>query len=267
MKIMKVTYFWIFIIVLVGWAPVVRSEEEPKLPARAEAIKETIFSDYKNFYSLGNLGRLGAGLGMGAILANTSMDRDVRDWYQGDVRDGTTDNLSQAVGDLGSSAVAVPAFAGAALIGEFTKDSPLGSVVGEWGRRSLRAFITGGPPLLFLQYGLGGARPTEGDSHWRPFSEDNSVSGHSFNGAIPFLTAARMVENPYLKWSLYLASPLIGLTRINDDQHYLSQVSLGWWLAFLAMESVDKTEARKKEVSVIPIPIHDGLGVLVTMRF
>lgn len=264
---MRINCFLIFIVLLTGWCSAAWPEEEAGLLARTTNIKETLFSDYKNFYSLWNLGALGAGLGMGAILANTSLDRDIRDWYQENARDRTTDNFSKAIRDLGSSTVTVSSFVGAALIGEFNKDSRLGSVVGEWGRRSLRAFITGGPPLLFLQYGLGAGRPTEGDSHWRPFCEDNSVNGHSFNGAIPFLTAARMVENPYLKWSFYLASPLVGLTRINDDQHYLSQVVLGWWLAFLAVASVDQTEVREKEVSVIPVTINDGIGILVTMRF
>ena len=35
------------------------------------------------------------------------------------------------------------------------------------------------------------------------------------------------------------------MTRINDNAHYLSQVWLGWWMAFLACESVNKTESQK----------------------
>jgi len=58
---------------------------------------------------------------------------------------------------------------------------------------------------------------------------------------------------------------LAGLSRINDDEHYFSQVALGWWIAYLAADSVDKTD--KLKVNITPCLIQDGAGVLVTVRF
>ncbi len=93
----------------------------------------------------------------------------------------------------------------------------------------LRSILVGGPPLLVLQWATGGARPTETDesSEWRPFHDNNGVSGHSFMGAIPFLSAAKMADNIWIKGSFYAASTLPGISRVNDDAHYFSQAFLG----------------------------------------
>jgi hypothetical protein len=70
------------------------------------------------------------------------------------------------------------------------------------------------------------------------------------------LTAAKMTDNPFLKYPLYVGSTLTGLSRINDNKHYFSQAVLGWWIAFLAVNSV----AGKK---VVFAPSTDGIGILV----
>jgi len=60
----------------------------------------------------------------------------------------------------------------------------------------------------------GASRPSEGDSKWRPLKDSNGLSGHAFIGAVPFITAAKMNDNPYIKTILYGFSVLPGLTRI-----------------------------------------------------
>ena len=73
-------------------------------------------------------------------------------------------------------------------------------------------------------------------------------------GALPFINAARMTENPWLKATLYLGSSLAPLSRVNDDAHYPSQAALGWWLAYLAVVAIDQTEK-----STCRWQIHPGL--------
>jgi len=107
----------------------------------------------------------------------------------------------------------------------------------------------------------------EGSSHWSPFEGDNGVSGHSFLGAVPFIVAAQMSSSLYSKIPLYLASTLVGLSRINDDLHYLSQVALGWSLAYLAAASVDQTELEKRNLSIVPAFSPRGVGLQVVLRY
>jgi hypothetical protein len=90
------------------------------------------------------------------------------------------------------------------------------------------------------------------------------VSDHAFIGAVPFITAAKMNENPYIKGALYGLSVLPGLSRINDNKHYFSQVLLGWYLAFLSCNAVEKTNMRKNtKVAIVPL---SDKGLLITIN-
>ena len=240
---------------------------EEGIVGRIEEMKDTIYEDYRNFYAVENLEYLAIGIGIAGVLANTSIDGEVQGWDQGSLRDGDTDNFSRAVKPFGDGEITVPVYLGAAIFGELTKDIEAGSTTGEWGKRSLRTILVGAPPMLLLQRSLGASRPKEDDSHWRPLNDDNGVSGHSFMGAVPFITAAKMTENPYLKYFFYLGSTLTGWSRINDNSHYFSQAALGWWMAYLAADCGEKGEAEKKKVVITPAPVADGAGFTVTLLF
>ncbi len=86
-------------------------------------------------------------------------------------------------------------------------------------------------------------------------------------GAVPFITAAKMTDNPTIKAFLYLSSTLCGLSRINDNAHYFSQSALGWWLAYLAAISVGETKTEKRKIVFAPVFISDGAGVAARVRF
>lgn len=85
-------------------------------------------------------------------------------------------------------------------------------------------------------------------------------------GAIPFLSAAMMTEDPYLRATFYVASTLPGLSRIADDDHYPSQVLLGWWIAYLAASAVDGADESRHGVSVFPMLVPDGVGLGMEFR-
>ncbi len=249
----------IFLIPIWGWP-----ENGQNVCSKAKEIKESMVTDYKHFYSSGNLTLLAVGLGSAGILANTQGDRDIQDRYQESVRNTSTDDIARFVRQFGNGRITIPVLIGTAFLGEITD---VGSVPGEWATRSLRAMLVGVPPLLFFQNALGASRPNESDSYWHPFEDNNGVSGHSFMGAIPFLTAAKMAKNPYVKTFFYLSSTVCGLSRINDDKHYFSQAALGWWMANLAASSVNKTEAQKNPVSITPTVSHNEIRIVVGIRF
>lgn len=144
-------------------------------------------------------------------------------------------------------------------------DLPYGSAVAEWGERSLRTLLVGGPPMLGLQYLTGGSRPgeTSHESKWTPLQDNNGVSGHSFMGAIPFLSAAKMTDNRWLKAGCYTVSVLPAISRINDDDHYPSQAFLGWWLALAAASAVDRSQALHVPDNIHLLPQADGLDVVI----
>ena len=54
-----------------------------------------------------------------------------------------------------------------------------------------------------------------------------------------------------VKELLFASSTLTGLSRLNDKKHYLSQIILGWGLAFLATETIH-TGSIKTNIAILP---------------
>jgi hypothetical protein len=106
-------------------------------------------------------------------------------------------------------------------------------------------------------------------SGWKFFQDDNGVSGHAFVGAIPFLAAAEMCENPWAKGGLYVCSTFVGFSRMTSDAHYPSQAFLGWYLAWASSMAVSRTETHfaGMEVRVVPLPMADLGGMAVESRW
>lgn len=230
----------------------------------AAAVK-TEKADFGNFY-LGreNLVKLGIGLAVAGALANTAVDRDVRDWYQDHVRSGGTDDAAKISRIPGTAYLTVPVSLGAVVAGRLIENGTMET----WGQRSIRATVVGTPALLFFQEALGGSRPVDGDSDWRPFRDSHGVSGHAFIGAVPLLTAGMMSDSPYVKGVLYGISALPGLSRINDNAHYLSQAALGWYLAWLSCDVVGKAKGQGDRQSRIAVSIlPTGGTIYIAMTF
>jgi len=224
----------------------------PGIEAGGELLSDVRF-DYRNFYSPRGLLWLGGGIGVAAVLANTSVDQHFRNWYQDDVRSSTSARIHDDIAWLGNGGLMLPIWLATGFLVTPLEDySPTAHVVGTWGRNSTRAFLVGGPMLLALQYGLGAHRPSAGlDSHWHPFRDSHGASGDAWIGAISFLTAAKMTDSLLAKAGLWTLALFPAWGRIEVDQHYLSQVTLGVWLAALSVEAVAITD-RTTSFTIVP---------------
>ena len=223
-------------------------------------------SDFRNFYSCDTAMNYGVALAGGAILANTAMDRHVAEWYQRDVRSTGTDDFAKFSKQFGEWTIWVPVFAVTAISYRFYELSDWNkrnerNPFGEYATRTTRGYLVGFPSVIVFQSLLGAERPNGGNekgSYWRPFHEDHGVSGHSFVGAMPFITAAQMTDKPWLKGVFYACSVLPAWSRVNDDAHYLSQAILGWYLAYLSARAVSQTEGVKLPKGLTIFPITEG---------
>jgi PAP2 superfamily len=214
-------------------------------------------------YSWESLLEFGLAIGAAAPLANTDADRSVHEWYQEKIRSDTTDAVADVAGVAGEFWVTVPIYMavslgpGKDLVDESTS---------EWGSRSLRAMMVGSPMLLF-SLALGGHRPSKGDSNWELFDGMRGVSGHTFTGAVPFLTAASMTDDPLCKAALVAGSFAVGWARINNEEHYLSQVVLGWSVAYLAVTAVNESEGQDRCFRLLPTVTPAGPGLALFCEF
>jgi hypothetical protein len=230
--------------------------------------KHRIYCDHANYYSWLNLRDVTFGVAASAPLANTSLDVDFQDWYQNDVRSPDSDNFTASWKVLGNGRIIIPTFVGLALVGGMMEDRPLVSALGEYGDRVTRGYLVGMPPMLLMQSFLGSSRPGEASvgSQWKPFDDCNAISGHAFVGAVPLITAAMMAENPWAKSGLYVCSGFTAWSRLNDNDHYLSQVALAWWMAYLACRAVDDTECGHQQIDFAPLVTRDVSGIALVFR-
>ncbi len=248
----------------------------PELPWSRSRFPRTaragykVLEDYRNFYSCDSLACVTAAFGAGALMANTGFDDTMQAAWERGVEPTGVGTFFSGCKDIGEGRYALAVFGAAAATGLVFEGNPAGDVVGEWGSRSLRMFVVGGPPLYVLQLATGASRPSEGvGSQWHFFNDNNGVSGHAFVGAIPFLAAADMVESPLLKGTLYVCSTFVGFSRMTDNAHYPSQVFLGWYLAWASSRAVSRTEMHfaGMEVRVVPMPTADMGGLAVEGRW
>jgi len=229
-------------------------------------ITDRVLADSKNFYSLNSLWKFALGIGYAGMYANTSFDEQIQNLYQDYVKGSASDNISKVAKPFGDGRITVPVYLAAFFIGRLTKNSRCGSVIGQWGEQCSRALLVGAPQVLAFQVILGGSRPEENrGSKWRPFKDNNGVSGHGFMGAVPFLIAAKMTNHRWLKYPFYFASMLPAVSRINDNKHYFSQSFFGWWLAYLSVNSLDRKPCRR--VAVTPIIAPTALGIRISWRY
>lgn len=222
---------------------------------------DKIGTDYSNLSSQSRLLRLGVGfLTMGAV-ANSDLDNNFQDWYQEDFRSEATDNNAEIAKLFGEGKYLLPI----TFIASGLTYLDSNSEIGKWGEKSARAYIVGLPSMWIMQNITGASRPSEfTGSEWRPFNDINGVSGHSFVSAVPFLTMARMTDNKFIKYGSYIVSTLGSWSRVNDNQHYLSQAILGWYMAYESVGIVFETNEVQSDVIVLPVINNDFYGVMVT---
>ncbi len=233
-----------------------------------------VYEDYMNFYSFDSQFRLGLVLLLAGALANTKADENFQNWFQDNVQD-EDDQIASWGRVLGEWYTTVPITALAWGLGEMieanpmTRGSPVNMAVRDWGRQSVRSYLVTAPMVIALQWGLGASRPLENPdkgSSWDPFDDNNSASGHAAAGAVPFLVAAKMTDRWWLKTLLVLGSGIAGYSRIVDNAHFLSQVILGYSVAYLSVEATELTNQSRLGYRLVPLTLTGVWGVGIEWR-
>jgi hypothetical protein len=237
---------------------------------KERGIWNTVKNDYQQFYSSNHLMRMGIAFGGGAVMANTSIDENYQTWYQSHVRNSKTDEFAKVMKVFGEGIYFIPLSLIAASTEYYFNSDEEASVITNWGKRTARAYVLGGPAMLSMQRITGASRPyeTEDASRWKPFNDSNGVSGHAFIGAVPFLTIAHMnEESPLIKYLFYAVSGLTAWSRINDNAHFASQAALGWYMAWEATDAILDREKEDSKLTIIPLISHDRYGVCIGLKW
>ncbi|MDR1291608.1 MAG: phosphatase PAP2 family protein [Planctomycetaceae bacterium] len=234
-------------------------------------------SDFRNFNSCDSLGNLFVAFGGAAVLANTSLDGDFRNWFYRNIKRPNANNkglhdfnaFSKEFGEIPIILIFALSTAGYKLFPYLCpKRETHKSIFGEYVTLVSRSYLIGTPANLLGQLFVGAGRPSSGSSFWFK-GKFNGVSGHSFVGAVPFITAAQMTDNLWFKCIFYTCSFFTATSRIYEDSHYLSQALLGWYIAYLSVRAVSKTEGKKlpRGLTIFPIVEKESTGVGLVFRF
>ena len=235
--------------------------------------RDRIFADYGNLYNRNNVKNFGVVLLGAGVMANTKIDANFQNWYDGHVRSGFSKELGEVSKIFGEGKYFIPIVVTSAFSCRFLQEQRRmpECQFGDFTDRTMRGYFVGAPTLLVAQLALGGDRPRdEGGSYWRPFRQDHGVSGHAFMGAVPFITAAQMTDKPCVKGLFYAASTLCAWSRVDEDAHYLSQAVLGWYLAYLSVRAVSRTEGGKvlpQGLTFFPVSGGDSVGIGVHYQY
>lgn len=206
--------------------------------------------------------RLLGGLAVGGAMANSDLDQDLYDDYWDWSAGEDLADLSSAGKSLGEAEIVLPlAIVPGLILG--LEESPEQAPLGRFWRRTARAYLIGAPTLYYVQQLTGGERPGDPEgSSWRPFEGNHGLSGHAFLGAVPFLTLARQSDNRWAKAGAIALSTLPAWSRVEDGEHYWSQVALGWLLAW-EMTGAVADSGEERRYAVVPLVREGGGGLSV----
>jgi hypothetical protein len=206
-------------------------------PERPASPLRQLIPAGRQLYTRRNFLKLVGATAGGAVISYSGLDEAVHELHLNRVKGDASDRVAHAAKEFGENEIAL-----AGLSYALADWALPGTAIGRWGRECFTATATGLPVLWTWQRVLGGSRPSDAKEwgpRYRPFTDENSVSGHTFLAAIPFLVGARHAGIPVAAWSLRALSPMTGWSRLNDERHYLSQVLLGYGLAIEASRASD----------------------------
>lgn len=235
-------------------------------------LKNDVLCDFSIYFGKENLQDLGIMFALIATMANTDMDYSISHRWKKGIHSSLSDRLFKVPDGIGKCNY-VAAYLGTMALGHWQCDTEMGHTLYTWGYRSLRTLFLVGVQDPVYGWLIGNGRPYDGrkTSRWKPFKKGGEAgcSGHSFNGAIPFMTAAMMTDCIPLKVGFYGLALLPGFARINKQSHYTSQVLLSWTIAYLAARSVDCSEEARNccAFSTCVVPIEDGVCIQAKVWF
>jgi len=210
--------------------------ESRRRPGQAAPLLRGTGSHWRHNYGRRSFLRLAGATAGAALLAYSGWDEALEAQHATRVRSGKTDKLAH-VFKFGGERFWLLNWLLVGAVDAWWHSNAFS----RWGRSNFEAMVVGLPVLWTMQRGLGANRPSsdDGSPRWHPLAAANSASGHTFLAAIPWLNLARRTELLPVSFFARGASFATGWSRLNDRKHYLSQILLGWTIAFNAVDSAN----------------------------
>ena len=215
-------------------------------------------------------GWVAGGTGMFMVL-----DDEINNTFQKDIRGSTTDVLADIFEPFGNGAFALTGLAAVYIFEHFNENEKATRTT----LIATESFLITSLYTTVLKYSFGRARPHNTDTnhddshmHFDGFSIKNNSfpSGHTSTAfAIATVVANEYEETPYIKPISYGLATLTGLSRINDQKHWASDVFLGAALGYFTSKTLLRLHNNKKgqHFTIYPRADSRGGGIMLSKQF
>jgi len=196
-------------------------------------------------------------------------DQDLKDWVQRR-RNRTTDDLAKVFTPFGNGLYTLPAAGFIYLYGE-VQESEKAKRIGLLGAESivLAGVFTGVVKIAGHRH-----RPDTGDQYNRwdgpGLSTDNlSFPSEHVSAAFALATVvAGESDGPYVAPAAYGMASLVALARVNDNEHWSSDVFLGAAVGYFTARAVLRYHKKKSSpLALLPDVSGDRYGILMLYRY
>jgi len=212
---------------------------------------------------------LKASLVVGVTIGLYAYDQDIQDWAQ-KKRNGTTNDTARLFSSFGNPLVIVPALGGFYLYGYTQEDKKARSTA----LLGLESFIVSSAFTNAIKFTTHRYRPGEGNQYDKWDGPSSSTSNLSFPSwdsssafAVATVIASEYRDRPWIPPLAYGAAALTALSRINDNDHWASDVFLGSAIGFFTAKAI--IALHKKDINLAVTPLIQGpiRGVAISYRF
>lgn len=209
----------------------------------------------------------------GSVVVGTGffigLDQEIRDVFK-DNRSSTTDDFANLFEPFGNGVVTIPALAAFYIFGHYDENDKAKQTA----LIAAESFLITGLYTTVLKVSMGRHRPSTGNSStsFDGFTTDHKSfpSGHTSTAfAIATVIANKYEETPYIKPISYGIASLTGLSRINDNKHWASDVFFGAALGYFTSKTILRLHNNKKgqHFTIYPRANSRGGGIVLSKNF
>lgn len=211
---------------------------------------------------------LKASLVAGVTIGLYAYDRDIQDWAQ-KKRNSTTNDVARLISPFGNRLVTLPALGVFYLYGHSQGDKKARSTA----LLSLESFLLSSVFTQAIKFTTHRYRPSEGNQDkWDgPSFSTSHLSFPSWESSSAFaigtVIASEYRDNAWVPPLAYGIAALTALSRVNDNDHWASDVFFGSAIGFFTAKAI--VALHKKDINLAVIPVIDGQlrGLAISYKF
>lgn len=248
------------------------SQDRPDLELNTEYFLN-IFSDTKYIFLSPLRWKAADWIKASLVLGTTgvlfALDDDIQEFFQ-DERSSNTDNLAEIFEPFGNGGYTFTGLAAYYVYGHFFKNPKAERTA----LLAVESFAVTGIFTFALKFSTGRVRPRSakdsGDWSGPNFDDVSFPSGHTSSAfAIATVFATEYKNNPWVPPIAYGLASLTGLSRLNDNKHWASDVFFGAALGYFVSKTVLKLHSNKKgrHYTIYPRVSRREAGLEFAMRF